>query len=155
MKENVWILSQLKIIWNEGRALTGENIWFAAFQVCILDVYFCIKSYACSSSAQTKCSCKKLITNFVVGGGIVDSESQYSFRRVDNAFVYDTDLTVRGQPIQCDQKPLRSKSNRVWWLQTCLALGLRKGRSKIGCLKSFCSEAESFLQRFCDGLGWV
>lgn len=65
----------------------------------------------CSSYAETKFSCKKLTTNFVVGGEIVDSESQY-FQTVDDAFVYNVDLPVRGHRIQCGQVPLSRGINK-------------------------------------------
>lgn len=126
----------------------GGNIWFTVFHTCILDVCFCIQNCTCSSSAQTKRFCKKLTTNFVVSGEIVDSESQYNFRRVDNAFVYNTDLTVRGQPIQYGQRPLKGNINKVWWLQSFLSSGPKKRRNEIAHLKSFCSVAETFFAAF-------
>lgn len=90
-----------------------RKYWIYSFSGMHSNVYFCMQNYTHSSFAQTKHSCKTLITNFVVGGETVDSESQHSFRRVDNAFVYNIDLTVRGQPIQCGQTPLRSGVNKV------------------------------------------
>lgn len=64
-------------------------------------MHFCKSK--CAAPLLRPNSCKKLTTNFVVGGEI-DSESQ-NFRTVDDAFVYNVDLPVRGHLIQYGQIP--------------------------------------------------
>ena len=61
---------------NEGKTLMG---WGKYLLYSFAGMHFrcalLIQNYTCSSFAQTKRSCKKLISDFVVGGEIADSES--------------------------------------------------------------------------------